>query len=125
MTRAFWTLGCVFAFAGIAAGAFGAHALRDLVPQSLLAIFETGVRYQMYHALALLLTARAAALWPGKLTTLAGWLFVVGIVVFSGSLYVLATTGILWLGAVTPVGGVAFLAAWILLALAGWRARPA
>ena len=125
MSRLFWSLGCLFAFAGVAAGAFGAHALRDLVPQSLLAIFETGVRYQMYHALALLLTARAAALWPGKLTTVAGWLFVGGIVIFSGSLYVLATTGILWLGAVTPLGGVAFLTAWILLAMAGWRARPA
>ena len=125
MSRLFWSLGCLFAFAGVAAGAFGAHALRDLLPQSLLAIFETGVRYQMYHALALLLTARAAALWPGKLTTVAGWLFVGGIVIFSGSLYVLATTGILWLGAVTPLGGVAFLTAWILLALAGWRARPA
>ena len=125
MSRLFWSLGCLFAFAGVAAGAFGAHALRDLLPQSLLAIFETGVRYQMYHALALLLTARAAALWPGKLTTVAGWLFVGGIVIFSGSLYVLATTGILWLGAVTPLGGVAFLTAWILLAMAGWRARPA
>ena len=78
MSRLFWSLGCLFAFAGVAAGAFGAHALRDLLPQSLLAIFETGVRYQMYHALALLLTARAAALWPGKLTTVAGWLFVGG-----------------------------------------------
>ena len=125
MSRLFWSLGCLFAFAGVAAGAFGAHALRDLLPQSLLAIFETGVRYQMYHALALLLTARAAALWPGKLTTVAGWLFVGGIVIFSGSLYVLATTGILWLGAVTPLGGVAFLTAWILLAMAGWRARRA
>ena len=125
MSRLFWSLGCLFAFAGVAAGAFGAHALRDLLPQSLLAIFETGVRYQMYHALALLLTARAAALWPGKLTTVVGWLFVGGIVIFSGSLYVLATTGILWLGAVSPLGGVAFLTAWILLAMAGWRARPA
>ena len=125
MSRLFWSLGCLFAFAGVAAGAFGAHALRDLLPQSLLAIFETGVRYQMYHALALLLTARAAALWPGKLTTVAGWLFVGGIVIFSGSLYVLATTGILWLGAVTPLGGVAFLTAWIQLAMAGWRARRA
>ena len=125
MSRLFWSLGCLFAFAGVAAGAFGAHALRDLLPQSLLAIFETGVRYQMYHALALLLTARVAALWPGKLTTVAGWLFVGGIVIFSGSLYVLATTGILWLGAVTPLGGVAFLTAWILLAMAGWRARRA
>jgi uncharacterized membrane protein YgdD (TMEM256/DUF423 family) len=125
MARALWVLGCIFAFAGVAAGAFGAHALRDRLPQSLLAIFETGARYQMYHALALLLTARVAASWPGRLTTVAGWMFVAGIVVFSGSLYVLATTGILWLGAITPLGGLAFLTGWVLLGLAGWRARAA
>ncbi len=124
MPRLFWSAGCFFAFVAVAAGAFGAHALREQLPQSLLAIFETGVRYQMYHALALLLTARAAAHWPGRLTTLAGWMFLAGIVIFSGSLYVLATTGILWLGAVTPLGGVAFLTGWILLGMAGWRVRP-
>jgi uncharacterized membrane protein YgdD (TMEM256/DUF423 family) len=80
----------------------------------------------MYHALALLFVARAEVVWPGRLARLAGWLFVVGILFFSGTLYVLATTGIGWLGAITPIGGAAFLAGWVLLALAPWRGgKPA
>lgn len=121
ISKLFWTLGCIFAFLAVAAGAFGAHALRDWLPQSLLAIFETAARYQMYHALALLVVARATETMPGRLPRLAGWAFATGIVVFSGSLYLLATTGILWLGAVTPIGGVAFLLGWTALGIAGWR----
>jgi uncharacterized membrane protein YgdD (TMEM256/DUF423 family) len=121
MARTFWTLGCIFAFLAVAAGAFGAHALRERLPSSLLAIFETAARYQMYHALALLLVARAVEAWPGRLSRFAGWAFVIGIVVFSGSLYLLSVTGIRWLGAVTPLGGVAFLAGWAMLAAAGVR----
>lgn len=119
--KLFWITGAVFAFLGVAAGAFGAHALRERLPEDLLAIFEVGVRYQMYHALGLLAAAWAAAHWPGGLTTAAGWLFIVGITIFSGSLYVLSLTGVRWLGAITPVGGVAMLAGWACLALAAWR----
>ncbi|HEX6070022.1 MAG TPA: DUF423 domain-containing protein, partial [Longimicrobiaceae bacterium] len=104
------------------AGAFGAHALRERLPSSLLAIFETAARYQMYHSLALLVVARTVEVWPGRLTRFAGWAFVVGIVIFSGSLYLLSVTGIRWLGAVTPLGGVAFLAGWAMLGAAGLRA---
>ena len=122
MARTFWTLGCIFAFLAVAAGAFGAHALRERLPSSLLAIFETAARYQMYHALALLVVARTVEVWPGRLTRFAGWAFVAGIVVFSGSLYLLSVTGIRWLGAVTPLGGIAFLAGWGMLGAAGLRA---
>ncbi|HEX6925866.1 MAG TPA: DUF423 domain-containing protein [Longimicrobiaceae bacterium] len=121
MDRRFWILGCVFALLAVAAGAFGAHALRDRLPQSLLSIYETAARYQMYHALALLFTAQIHAVWPGRLTRGAGWLFTTGIVLFSGSLYVLSMTGITWLGAITPLGGVAFLAGWASLAFAALR----
>lgn len=121
MIRIFWMLGCGFAFLAVGAGAFGAHALRDRMEADLLAVFETAVRYQMYHALALLAVAWAAAEWPGSGAAVAGWLFTIGIVIFSGSLYVLTLTGVRWLGAVTPLGGVALLAGWALLGLAAWR----
>ena len=87
----------------------------------MLAVFETGVRYQMFHALALLAVAWACTRWPGRAITASGWLFVAGTVLFSGSLYALALTGARGLGAVTPIGGVAWLAAWALLAWAAWR----
>lgn len=118
MERTFWRLGCIFAFLGVAAGAFGAHALRTRVPPDLLAVFETGARYQMYHALALLAVALAAARVPSRVLRAAGWLFAAGIVVFSGSLYLLALTGVRVLGAITPLGGLCFLAGWIALAAA-------
>ena len=120
MAKTFWSLGCILAFLGVGAGAFGAHALRDHLPQSLIGVYETGARYQMYHALALLLVALAAERWRDRRVTFAGWCFVVGILMFSGSLYLLATSGIMWLGAVTPVGGVAFLLGWAAFAAAGW-----
>ncbi|HSR42385.1 MAG TPA: DUF423 domain-containing protein [Longimicrobiales bacterium] len=113
--RTFVVLGCVFAFLGVALGAFGAHGLRGRVAPADLEIYETGVRYQVYHALALLAAAWVAGRWPGAATTAAGWLFVAGIVVFSGSLYLLVLTGARWLGAVTPLGGLAFLAGWAAL----------
>jgi uncharacterized membrane protein YgdD (TMEM256/DUF423 family) len=121
MSRTFWTLGCIFAFTAVAAGAFGAHALRERLPSSLLAIFETAARYQMYHALALLVVARVGEAGSRGLSRAAGWLFTVGIVLFSGSLYLLSATGVRWLGAITPLGGVAFLAGWTALAIAGFR----
>ncbi len=111
--------GSVSAGLAVALGAFGAHGLRTRLSPEMLAVYETGVRYQMYHALALLAVAWAAARWPGAaLTVWAGWMFVAGTVLFSGSLYVLALTGRAWLGAVTPFGGVAFIAGWVCLALA-------
>jgi uncharacterized membrane protein YgdD (TMEM256/DUF423 family) len=121
MARTFWILGCAFGLLGVAAGAFGAHALRERLPADLLAVYETGARYQLYHALALLAVSLAASRWPGGGWAAPGWLFTAGIVVFSGSLYVLALTGTRWLGAVTPLGGLCFLAGWAMLALAGWK----
>jgi uncharacterized membrane protein YgdD (TMEM256/DUF423 family) len=121
MERRFLTLGALSAFMAVAAGAFGAHALRMRLSADLLAVFETGARYQMYHALALLATAWASTRLPGALTTAAGWCFVAGTVLFSGSLYALALTGVRAIGAVTPLGGVSFLAGWLCLALAASR----
>ena len=118
MDRLFFGLGALSAFLAVAAGAFGAHALRVRLAPDLLAVFETAARYQMYHALGLVAVAWAAARWPGGLVEWAGWLFVAGTVLFSGSLYGLALTGVRWLGAITPLGGVAFLVGWLCLALA-------
>ena len=121
MDRVFFALGALAAFVGVALGAFAAHGLKSRLDASLLATFEIGVRYQMYHALALLGVAWACTRWPGTLTNTAGWLFVAGILVFSGSLYLLALTGVRWLGAITPLGGLAFLAGWTCLAWAALK----
>jgi len=121
MDRTFFGLGALFAFLGVALGAFGAHALRGSLGAADLATFETGVRYQVYHALALLATSWAVTRWPGGTTHLAGWLFVAGIVLFSGSLYLLVLAGQRWMGAVTPFGGLCFLAAWALLVWTAFR----
>ena len=115
MDRTFLLIGALAAFLGVALGAFGAHALRArLSPQSL-EVFETGVRYQMYHAFAVLIVALALVRLDGWIVRTAGWLFTVGIVLFSGSLYVVALSGIRAFGAITPIGGLAFLAGWGLL----------
>jgi uncharacterized membrane protein YgdD (TMEM256/DUF423 family) len=121
MGSLFWSIGSMSAFLSVAAGAFGAHGLRARVTPEMLAVFETGARYHMYHALALLAAAWAAERWPGTATTAAGWLFVVGTLIFSGSLYAMVLTGHRWLGAVTPIGGVAFLAGWAAMAVAAYR----
>ena len=117
--RKWLVLGALLAGSSVAFGAFGAHGLRGLVSADLLANFETAARYQMYHALALLavafLSARSA---HARATNLAGWLFVVGVVIFSGSLYVMTFTGLRWLGAITPIGGAALIGGWISLAAA-------
>jgi uncharacterized membrane protein YgdD (TMEM256/DUF423 family) len=124
MDRVFFSLGALSAFMAVAAGAFGAHALRGRLTPDQLAIFETGARYQMYHALALLAVAWAAVRWPSGAIQAAGWLFLAGTVLFCGSLYALALTGVRWLGAITPLGGVAFLVGWALLVISAWRQRP-
>lgn len=121
MDRLFAFFGFLSAFIGVALGAFGAHALKTRLPQDLFEIFEVGVRYQMYHAFGLIAIAWAIGRWPGVSFTAAGWCFVVGTVVFSGSLYTLSLTGIRWMGAVTPFGGLAFLAGWMLLAWKSWK----
>ena len=124
MERTFLVLGALSAGISVAAGAFGAHALKTRLSPDLLAVFETGARYQMYHALGLAAAAWAASRGAGghAAAAWAGWLFVAGTVLFSGSLYALALSGVRALGAVTPFGGVAFLAGWVALALAALRA---
>ena len=119
--KLFAILGALFGGLGVAAGAFGAHALRARLDPRMLEVFETAVRYQMFHALALF---AAAWLWQQTSTTaaqVAGWAFLAGILLFSGSLYALALTGVRGLGAITPIGGVAFLVGWAALALAATR----
>lgn len=122
MNRSFFVAGAVLAGLAVAAGAFGAHALAGRLTPERLQTFETAARYQMYHALALLVAAWAAGAWASPAATWAGYSFLAGIVLFSGSLYLLVLTGTSWLGAVTPLGGVAFLTGWGLLAWAAWQA---
>lgn len=121
LDRTFLALGALSAAISVAAGAFGAHALKARLPPDLLAVFETGARYQMYHAVGLALAAWSASRQGGAAAGWAGWLFLAGTLLFSGSLYALALSGIRALGAVTPFGGVAFIAGWIALALAALR----
>ena len=126
MDRLFITIGALSGFVAVAAGAFGAHALRDRLSAAMLDTFQTGAQYQMYHALALvgvgILLARFSSEGSPWLSA-AGWLFVAGTVLFSGSLYVLAVTGVRALGAVTPFGGLAFILGWLALAWAAATAR--
>ena len=119
--RVFFIAGTVLAALGVIAGAFGAHALRARLSSDLLGVYETGVRYHLIHALALLAVAWAATRWPGKGIRLAGILFLVGIALFSGSLYALSVSGIGAFGVVTPLGGIALIAGWSILAYAVWR----
>ena len=121
MLRVFLMLAAFFGFTGVALGAFAAHGLKGRLTEQYLAIFHTGVTYQLVHTLALFGVALLATHLPGRLVTWAGVCFAVGIVLFSGSLYVLTMTGISKLGIVTPFGGLAFLAGWLCLGLAAWR----
>jgi uncharacterized membrane protein YgdD (TMEM256/DUF423 family) len=123
MDRTFALLGALFALLAVAAGAFGVHGLRGRLAPDMLDVFETAARYQMYHALALFAVAGASARGPAAPSTAAGWLFVAGIVLFCGSLYVLSLSGTRWLGAVTPLGGLAFLAGWLALGWAVWQSQ--
>lgn len=118
-------VGAILGLLGVAAGAFGAHGLRGHLSPESLTIFEIAVRYQMYHALALLALGfyEQARPRPAPLLRAAGTLFLVGTLIFSGSLYALAITQIRWLGAITPLGGVSFLVAWFLVLVAVWPRR--
>ena len=111
----------VAGFVGVALGAFAAHGLRARLGADMLAVFETGVRYQMYHAFALVAAAWASARWPRPMFSAAGALFVAGITLFSGSLYLLAVTNVRWLGMITPLGGLLLLGGWVCLAIGAYR----
>ena len=121
MDRFFFVAASLLGFLGVALGAFGAHGLKAYMDANLLVTFETGVRYQMYHTFALLVVALAYARWPGKGLIASGWLFIIGIILFSGSLYVLSLSGMRSLGMITPFGGLAFLAGWLCMAWSVWK----
>ncbi|EXF92017.1 membrane protein [Pseudomonas fluorescens HK44] len=121
MLRGFLMLAAFFGFTGVGLGAFAAHGLKDRLSAEYLAIFHTGVTYQLVHTLALLGVALLAAQIPGRLIIWAGVSFAIGILLFSGSLYLLTLTGVSKLGIVTPFGGLAFLVGWLCLGIAAWR----
>lgn len=119
--KTFAILGAIGGLVSVTLGAFGAHALKSTLSSDMLETFETGVRYQMYHSLALLAVVWALVRTESAIFGASGWCFVAGIVLFSGSLYLLAFTGIKWFGAITPIGGLAFLAGWGLMAYGFWK----
>jgi uncharacterized membrane protein YgdD (TMEM256/DUF423 family) len=122
MDRTFLFFGSLLGFLGVVFGAFGAHALKSRLSADMLVVFETGVRYQMYHAFAILIVAAAIGrIGDANLLVLAGWFFVAGVVLFSGSLYALSLSGVGVLGAITPVGGLLFLIGWACLLLFALR----
>ena len=121
MQQLFFTFGSIFAALSVVSGAFGAHALKGRISAEMLATFEVAVRYQIYHALGLIAVSWAFSQWNSQLISIAGWLFVGGILVFSGSLYILSLAGIRWLGAITPIGGLALIIGWLCLAWAAIR----
>jgi uncharacterized membrane protein YgdD (TMEM256/DUF423 family) len=122
MTRIFLAIASMLGGISVVFGAFASHALRDRLSANSLAIWETGTKYQMYHALALMLVALLISRFPDSvLLVVAGYAFIVGTFIFSGSLYGLTLTGIKWLGAITPIGGMGLIIGWLCLALATWR----
>ncbi|MEL7833665.1 DUF423 domain-containing protein [Fodinibius sp. Rm-B-1B1-1] len=122
MQKLFLILGSIAMALATALGAFGAHGLKEVLTDEMLDIFETGVRYHFYHAIGLLLLSFAVQFMPNSsLLQWSGWLMIGGILIFSGSLYLLSILGIRWLGAITPVGGLCFIISWILLAMAAWQ----
>ncbi|MER3421021.1 MAG: DUF423 domain-containing protein [Chloroflexota bacterium] len=122
MERLWFGLGSALALLAVVSGAFGAHALEERLASDDLDLWQTAARYHMYHALALLVVAYAAGRWGGNLTTAAGWLFLAGMVLFSGSLYLLSLTGARVLGAVTPFGGLCFILGWVALLAQAFKA---
>jgi uncharacterized membrane protein YgdD (TMEM256/DUF423 family) len=126
MPPEFWLrCGAGLMFLAVSLGAFAAHGLKSKLTPDMMAIFETGVRYHVYHALALLAVGLISARWPGRGVNAAGWCFVAGVLIFSGSLYALALSGERKLGAITPIGGVLFLAGWLCLLFGGYRTADA
>jgi uncharacterized membrane protein YgdD (TMEM256/DUF423 family) len=119
--RGFFLIASISGLLAVAMGAFGSHLLKDRLAPELFAVFEVAVRYQMYHSLALLAASWACAQWPSPWTGWAAWLFVAGLLFFSGSLYLLSLTGWRWPGAVAPLGGLCLMAGWVCLALAAWK----
>lgn len=114
-------IGCLLAALAVAAGAFGAHMLKSVLDPPMLTVFETAARYQMYHALGIIAAGLAGRIFDRPQTAQAGWCFAAGVLLFCGSLYGVSLLGIRWLGAVTPVGGLAFIAGWILFGWSIWR----
>jgi uncharacterized membrane protein YgdD (TMEM256/DUF423 family) len=122
MHKRFLLSAALAALLAVALGAFAAHGLRGRLDEHLMDVFQTGVRYHFFHALGLAVIAILAKQYPDSNTLCwAGWLMVAGMVVFSGSLYLLSLTGLTWLGMITPLGGLAFMAGWLLLAVFAWR----
>ena len=117
----FLVFGSIIAGLGVAAGAFGAHALKEILDAPMLQVFETATRYVMYHAIGLCIVSWAIDRYPEQRLEKSGWLFLIGILLFSGSLYMVSLAGIRWMGAVTPIGGLAFMTGWLLLAWGVWR----
>ena len=122
-SRTFFLFGSVGAFLSVALGAFASHYLKGQLSAEMLLVFETGVRYQIYHSLALFVVGYAKGIYARNQFAIAGWLFVAGIVLFSGSLYAMASLGMTWLGAVTLVGGLSFLAGWLMLGYGFWKVQ--
>lgn len=122
-SRTFAIIASVFGLCGVILGAFGAHTLKSEISSEMLSVFETGVRYQMYHTFALFAAAFVLQTKQSGRIVIAAWLFVGGIVLFSGSLYLLAVTGIRGLGFITPVGGLSFIGGWLMLALGFWEQK--
>ena len=121
MERVFFSVAALLGALAVAAGAFGAHALEQRLAPDRMQLFELAARYQLMHALALLGAAWAVQRWPNGLTSASGWLLIVGVVIFSGTIYALAFGAPRVLGAVTPIGGLALIGGWLLLALGAWR----
>ena len=124
MVVGWFTAGSVLCGVGVALGAFGAHGLRDRLGADMISVFETGVRYHLIHSLGLIAVAWAISRWPNAWVSTAGWMFVAGIMIFCGSLYLLALTGVRWLGAITPIGGLCLILGWALLATGALRGTP-
>lgn len=124
MARAILIVGAIVALVGVAIGAFGAHGLRPLLSEHMLNVFETGVRYHLFHALAMLAAGLSLAYAPIRYFQYAAWAFGLGVVLFSGSLYALSISGLRWLGIITPFGGLCFIVGWGLLAWGYWKAFP-
>ncbi len=123
MAKLFVTLAACSGMLAVAFGAFGAHALKNRLDDYALGVYETAVQYHFYHSLALLAVGLLAIYQPqSALLRSSGWLFLVGLVIFSGSLYLLSLSGVRWLGAITPIGGLAFIAGWACLAVGAWTA---